>query len=87
MEEQTSMIPTTEQPKEEIDIIAELKKDYESEEADNGKYMKLAAAADAKYPCRGYGSILRAIAKDEESHRRHIKLILEDMHVMTGDSK
>lgn len=83
MEEKMSMTPSTEQTSEEIDIAAELKKDYDSEEADNGKYMKLATAADEKYPCRGYGSILRAIAKDEESHRKHIKMILEDMHVTT----
>ena len=82
MEEQMSMTLHTEQMSEEIDIAEELKKDYESEEADNGKYMKLAAAADKKYPCRGYGSILRAIAKEEESHRKHIKMILEDMHKM-----
>lgn len=64
-----------------IDIIAELKKDIESEGADNQKYLSLAMAADEKYPCRGYGSILRAIAKDEETHHRYIKMILDDMHV------
>lgn len=64
-----------------IDIVAELKKDLESEGADNQKYMRLADAADEKYPCRGYGSILRAIAKEEETHHRHIKMILDDMHV------
>lgn len=87
MDEQMSIMPHDEQTSEEIDIVAELKKDYDSEEADNDKYMKLAAAADAKYPCRGYGSILRAIAKEEETHRKHIKLILEDMHMVAGDSK
>ena len=87
MDEQMTMVPHDEQTSNDIDIAAELKKDYESEEADNGKYMKLAAAADAKYPCRGYGSILRAIAKEEETHRKHIKLILEDMHMVAGDSK
>lgn len=66
---------------EELDIAAELKADYESEEADNDKYLKLAEAADKKYPCRGYGSILKEIAREEETHRRHIKMILEDMHV------
>lgn len=68
---------------EEIDIATELKKDYESEEADNDKYLKLAEAADKKYPCRGYGSILRDIAREEEIHRKHIKMILEDMHATT----
>lgn len=74
-------INTTEIKPEEIDIAEELKKDYESEEADNGKYLKLAEAADMKYPCRGYGAILRDIAREEETHRKHIKMILEDMHV------
>jgi len=66
---------------EEIDITAELQADYESEEADNDKYMKLADAADKKYPCRGYGSILRDIAREEATHRKHIKMILDDMRV------
>lgn len=65
----------------EVDIVEELKKDLEDEGADNEKYMKLAAAADAKYPCRGYGAILRDIAKEEAIHHKHIKMILEDMHV------
>ena len=64
----------------EIDIVEELKKDLESEGADNEKYLKLAAAADMKYPCRGYGSILRDIAREEAVHHKHIKMILEDMH-------
>lgn len=63
-----------------IDIIAELKKDLESEDGDHQKYIRLAEAADEKYPCKGYGSILRAIAREEESHHRHIKMMLEDMH-------
>lgn len=65
---------------EEINIAEELKKDLESEGADNEKYLKLAAAADMKYPCRGYGSILRDIAREEAVHHKHIKMILEDMH-------
>lgn len=65
---------------EEINITEELKKDLESEGADNEKYLKLAAAADMKYPCRGYGSILRDIAREEAVHHKHIKMILEDMH-------
>lgn len=64
----------------EINIAEELKKDLESEGADNEKYLKLAAAADMKYPCRGYGSILRDIAREEAVHHKHIKMILEDMH-------
>lgn len=72
---------------EEIDIVAELKKDLEDEEADNSKYMKLAAAADMKYPCRGYGAILRDIASEEATHHKHIKMILEDMHAPMEDQK
>ena len=76
--------PTAEN--EELNIIEELKKDLEDEGADNEKYMKLAAAADAKYPCRGYGAILRDIAKEEAIHHKHIKMILEDMHVPIDES-
>jgi rubrerythrin len=65
---------------EEINITDALKKDYESESADHDKYEKLAMAADKQYPCRGYGAILRDIAREEEVHRRHIRMILEDMH-------
>lgn len=65
----------------EMNIIEELKKDLEDEGADNEKYLKLAAAADMQYPCRGYGAILRDIAKEEAIHHKHIKMILEDMHV------
>ena len=65
----------------EMDIVEELKKDLEDEGADNEKYLKLAAAADMQYPCRGYGAILRDIAKEEAIHHKHIKMILEDMHV------
>ena len=66
---------------EEIDIVSELKKDLEDEASDHEKYMKLADAADEKYPCRGYGAILRDIAREEGVHHRHIKMILDDMHV------
>ena len=65
----------------EMNIVEELKKDLEDEGADNEKYLKLAAAADMQYPCRGYGAILRDIAKEEAIHHKHIKMILEDMHV------
>lgn len=83
------MTPTTNEivpavEAEQINIAEELKKDLESESSDNDKYMKLAAAADEKYPCRGYGAILRDIAREEKTHHKHIKMILEDMHVETG---
>ena len=68
-------------PEEEINLAEALKEDYESESADHDKYEKLAMAADKQYPCRGYGAILRDIAKEEAVHRRHIRAILEDMHV------
>lgn len=74
----TAVKPAAEE--EEINLAAELKKDLEDEENDNGKYMKLAMEADKKYPCRGYGAILRDIAKEEAIHHKHIKMILEDMH-------
>lgn len=67
--------------REETDLVADLKKDLEEEAGDHDKYLKLATVADEKYPCRGYGSILRGIAKEEEVHRKHIQMILEDMHV------
>ena len=74
----------TAQDKNEVDISAELMKDLEEEGADSDKYMKLADAMDEKYPCRGYGAILRDIAREEKSHHKHIKMILEDMHVEMG---
>ena len=76
----TDMSAVTAENKE-MDIVEELKKDLEDEGADNEKYLKLAAAADMQYPCRGYGAILRDIAKEEAIHHKHIKTILEDMHV------
>ena len=76
----TDMSAVTAENKE-MDIVEELKKDLEDEGADNEKYLKLAAAADMQYPCRGYGAILRDIAKEEAIHHKHIKMILEDMHV------
>ena len=75
----TDMSAVTAENKE-MDIVEELKKDLEDEGADNEKYLKLAAAADMQYPCRGYGAILRDIAKEEAIHHKHIKMILEDMH-------
>lgn len=72
--------------KTEINLKDELVKDHEAEMADNDKYMKLAAAADEMYPCRGYGSILRDIAREEEIHRKHIKAIIDDMSKWAGES-
>lgn len=64
----------------ELDLKAELEKANNEEESDTEKYMKLAAIADEKYPHRGYGAILRDIGKEESIHKKHIKMILEDMH-------
>lgn len=72
--------------KTEINLKDELMKDHEAEMADNDKYMKLAAAADEMYLCRGYGSILRDIAREEEIHRKHIKAIIDDMSKWAGES-
>lgn len=63
------------------DLKKMLEEDHESELSDHDKYMKLAELADEQYPCRGYGAILRDIAKEEEIHKRHIKAILEDIAV------
>lgn len=70
----------------EIDLKEELMKDHEAETEDNDKYMKLAEEADRMYPCRGYGSILRDIAREEEIHRKHIKAIIDDISKWAGDT-
>ena len=69
-----------EDEEEEIDLVDAIQKDIEDEESDNGKYMELAKIADEKFPCRGYGSILRTIAKEEAVHHKHLKAILADIH-------
>lgn len=69
-----------EEEDEAIDFAEAIQQDIEDEEADNDKYMELAKLADEKYPCRGYGSILRTIAKEEAVHHKHLKAILEDIH-------
>ena len=58
------------------DLIYE---DLEAEESDNEKYMDLALQADCEYPDRGYGCIIRDIAKEEEQHRKHLSDILYDI--------
>lgn len=70
----------------EQDLKTMLEEDHEEEINDHDKYMKQAMMADEKYPCRGYGSILRDIAREEEIHRRHIKAILDDMNWWAGES-
>ena len=42
-------------------------------------YTALAEEADTMYPDKGYGSILRDIAREEETHKEHIEAILKDM--------
>lgn len=71
--------------KTEVNLEEELMADYESEMGDNEKYLKLAEEADKMYPCRGYGAILRDIAREEEVHRRHLRLIIEDMKKWAGE--
>ena len=63
-----------------------LEKDHESEASDYEKYMALADKADEEFPDRGYGFILRDIAKEEEIHRRHIKDILDDINKWAGEN-
>ena len=70
---------------EEMDLMTELQDAHEDEAQDVEKYMKLAELADEKYPSRGYGSILRDIGKEESVHKKHIKLILEDMSKWAGE--
>lgn len=70
----------------EQDFKKALEVDHESEMSDHDKYMKLAEMADEQYPCRGYGAILRDIAKEEEIHKRHIKSILDDIDKWAGES-
>ena len=70
----------------EQDLKKALEADHESEMSDHDKYMKLAEMADEQYPCRGYGAILRDIAKEEEIHKRHIKSILDDIDKWAGES-
>lgn len=57
-----------------------LQEDVEAEESDNEKYLKLANHADQEYPDRGYGSILRDIAKEENIHHKHLIDIINDIH-------
>ena len=58
------------------DLIGE---DLEAEKYDHDKYIELAKQADCEYPERGYGSILRDIAKEEGQHRKHLTAILRDI--------
>lgn len=74
-----------EEEKEEMSLKDELVAAHEDEKEDVEKYMKLAEMADEKYPYRGYGSILRDIGKEESVHKKHIKLILEDMKKWAGE--
>ena len=62
-----------------------LENDHESEASDYDKYMARADKADEAFPDRGYGFILRDIAKEEEIHRRHIKDILDDINKWAGE--
>ena len=64
----------------EVDLKAELEKDVEDEASDVMKYMNLADLAESKYPHHGYASILRDIAKEEMTHNKHLRDILDDMH-------
>ena len=55
------------------DFVAEVKKSIKEEENDQQKYLKLAENAPEKY-----APIIRDIAAEEESHRKHLHEILED---------
>ena len=79
-EKEREIVEVPEEEDEALDFAEAIQQDIEDEEADNGKYVELAKLADEKYPCRGYGSILRTIAKEEAVHHKHLKAILEDIH-------
>lgn len=61
------------------ETITSLREDLDSENSDYEKYMKLAESMDEKFPNRGYGGVLRDIAKEEMAHQFHIKCMLKDM--------
>lgn len=55
-------------------LKAQLEVAIEEEASDAEKYMKMADEADDKYAC-----ILRDIAHEELTHRKHLMAIHEDM--------
>lgn len=69
------------------EMITSLREDLDSENSDYDKYMKLAESMDEKFPKRGYGGILRDIAKEEMTHQLHIKYMLKDMGADEEENK
>lgn len=68
-----------------VDFKNDLLSSHDEESNDVEKYMKLAELADEIYPCRGYGSIIRDIGKEESVHKKHLKLILDDITKWEGE--
>ena len=56
-----------------------LKESVQEEMADSGKYDDMAEWADEEYPGKGYGFILRCIAKEERSHLDLLQKIHADI--------
>lgn len=57
----------------------ELIESIEDEKKDMDKYLSLAKMADEAYPDKGYGAVLRDIAREEGIHRQHLEEIVKDM--------
>ena len=66
-----------------MDLKEKLMTAYKDEEKGVTDYQDLADIADEQFPDKGYGSILRTMSKEENTHRKHLKAILDDMGVET----
>lgn len=67
-------------------IFAEQLRDaVEDERSDVEKYMKLGAWAEEHYPGKPYAGILFDIAREENTHKKHLKEILHDMGFTEDD--
>lgn len=64
-----------------MDLKEKLTTAYKDEEKGVKEYQDLADIADEQFPDKGYGSILRTMSKEENTHRKHLKAILTDMGV------
>lgn len=63
-----------------MDLQKMIEAAIDDEASDVKKYMDLADLADEHFKDYGYGSILRDIAHEEQTHHKHLKAIWEDMH-------
>lgn len=60
-------------------LLEQIEEAMTEESADTKKYLDMAAVAQKSYPKKGYGSVLRDIAKEESVHHRHLQAILSDI--------